>query len=213
MTRADAFVTSRTTPATLDYGRDDTGMPNRDLFRPEARLLRGAPLSGGIVLARPVSATVFALLGGACAAFVLGLLLFGSYTERTTVSGELHPEGSKLQARLHVPSSAIAFVDSGAPVLLRYDADPHRRFGRPVGIVASVEPVAAPLAPDAEGRTDRGRGFRVTVDLPSQTLHAAGRDLPLYPGMPLHAEILHEKRRFWDWVFNPVRTTRENAIP
>src|SRR5690606_5155350 len=50
----------------------------------------------------------------------------------------LLPAGSRLQARLMVPSSAVGFIGPGDRVLLRYRAFPYQRFGQHEGVVARV---------------------------------------------------------------------------
>ena len=46
--------------------------------------------------------------------------------------------------------------------------------------------------------------YRVDVKLDSQTVNAGDQKLPLRSGMMVNADILQEKRKVWEWVFEPV---------
>ena len=46
--------------------------------------------------------------------------------------------------------------------------------------------------------------YRVDVKLDSQTVNAGDQKLPLRPGMLVNADLLLEKRKLWEWIFEPV---------
>jgi len=48
--------------------------------------------------------------------------------------------------------------------------------------------------------------YRITVALTRQTAVAYGKAVPLQPGMQLEADVLIEKRRLIEWVFDPLFT-------
>jgi membrane fusion protein len=114
------------------------------------------------------------------------------------------PAGAALQAQLYAPSSAIGFVQPGQAVRLRYEAFPYQKFGQQLGHVLQVSrsPLAAselaaltvPVAP--------GGGepmFRITVALDALPEH-----IPLSAGMRMQADILLERRRLVEWLFEPL---------
>jgi len=110
------------------------------------------------------------------------------------------PESSKLVAQLMVPSSAVGFIRPGDQVQLRYQAFPHQKFGHYPGSVMQVSPSAIP---DPAG----GAGppvYRVLVSLESQSVLAYGERETLRPGMLVDADILGERRRIIEWVFEPL---------
>lgn len=109
----------------------------------------------------------------------------------------LLPDGSRLQARLLVPSHAIGFIEAGDEVLLRYQAFPYQKFGHARGTVVRVSksPVMGEDAPSM---------YRVTVALERQTILAYGKAEPLRPGMLLEADILGERRKLYEWLFEPL---------
>jgi membrane fusion protein len=59
------------------------------LFRPQALAAARSQTLGSVVLIRPVSFTVLTTLAVVLAAAIVTLLAFGSYTERSTVAGQL----------------------------------------------------------------------------------------------------------------------------
>jgi len=117
------------------------------------------------------------------------------------------PQGSLLQAQLLVPSSAIGFVHVGTKVVLHYQAFPYQKFGAHRGIVASVSRSA--LTPE-EITTLLGQQssqealYQVQVELPAQQIETYGRLEPLKPGMTLDADLLLDRRRVIEWIFEPL---------
>lgn len=114
------------------------------------------------------------------------------------------PEGAILQAYLYAPSRAIGFVRPGDKVLLRYHAYPYQKFGHAHGWVASISRTAMPAAelPAEVGMSEPL--YRITVTLTSQTVLAYGKAQALQAGMLVDADILHEKRKLYEWALEPL---------
>lgn len=118
----------------------------------------------------------------------------------------LVPEGAALQAHLFAPSSAVGFVRPGQPVRLRFEAFPYQKFGHHPGHVLQVSrtPLAASelaalsLPAVAAGGEPM---FRITVALDETP---APEGLPLSAGMRLQADVLLERRRLVEWLFEPL---------
>lgn len=112
------------------------------------------------------------------------------------------PQGSRLQAQLLVPSSAIGFVKRGNRVVLRYQAYPYQKFGQQYGEVVQVSRSALSHAAAATllGQNVAAPLYRVLVQLDSQTVDAYGTAEALKPGMALDADILLDRRSLWQWV-------------
>lgn len=121
----------------------------------------------------------------------------------------LVPQGAVLQAQLYAPSSAVGFVKPGQAVRLRLEAFPYQKYGALEGRVLQVSrtPLAAgelaaqPLSGAQAGRPGEAM-FRITVALDDP---AAGRwPQPLVAGMRLQADVLLERRRLIEWLFEPL---------
>jgi len=118
----------------------------------------------------------------------------------------LLPEGSPLQAHLFAPSRAVGFIRAGQEVLLRYPAFPYQKFGSHRASVLSVSQSA--VAPAELGFTppdgSREPLYRVKISLETQTVSAYGREEPLQAGMQVEADVLLDRRRLIEWVFEPL---------
>ncbi len=125
------------------------------------------------------------------------------------------PGQGELEAELLIPSRAIGFIEPGDRVLLRYQAYPYQRFGHHPGTVARISRSALEggggggSATAAADQTDAM--YRVTVSLSEQSVLAYGKAEPLKPGMLLDADILGEKRRLIEWIYEPLQTLRGNV--
>ncbi|MDP1900114.1 MAG: HlyD family efflux transporter periplasmic adaptor subunit [Rubrivivax sp.] len=163
----------------------DLAQANRDAVEQDAeqRLVVRAPQAGTVstVLAEP-----------------------GQSVSPSSALATLVPEGATLQAQLYAPSSAVGFVQPGQAVRLRFEAFPYQKYGPQPGHVTQVSrtPLAASelaaLALPAAGAGAEPM-FRITVALDTPT--AA---LPLAAGMRMQADVLLERRRLVEWLFEPL---------
>ena len=113
------------------------------------------------------------------------------------------PEGSSLEVWLYAPSRAIGFVRPGQQVRLNFDAFPSQRFGIGRGTVTAVSrvPVEASAIDSDLGITEPVFRIRVRLDrMPPR----ATQGQALRPGMTLSANLVLERRSFWEIIFNPA---------
>jgi membrane fusion protein len=116
----------------------------------------------------------------------------------------LLPAGAELQAELLVPSRAIGFIGTAQTVALRYQAFPYQRFGIYHGHVSQISktiinPGDATLPVQIQEPV-----YRVTVALDAQTVSAYQKEVKLQAGMALEADVLLDRRRLIEWVFDPM---------
>lgn len=121
----------------------------------------------------------------------------------------LLPADARLEAHLFAPSSAVGFVRAHQAVALRYQAFPYQKFGHQAGEVAEVS--RSPLQASemaALSLPAAGAGaeplYRITVALGKQSVAAYGQAQALVPGMQLEADVLLDRRRLIEWLFEPV---------
>jgi membrane fusion protein len=119
------------------------------------------------------------------------------------------PKGGGLHAQLLVPTRAIGFVQPGQEVVLRYDAFPFQRFGQYRGTVERVSRTVWSPGEKVGSMVVKEPVYRVDVKLDSQVVAAADQKLPLRSGMAVNADILQEKRKVWEWVFEPVLSLKQ----
>lgn len=125
----------------------------------------------------------------------------------------LVPSGSELLAHLYVPSRAVGFIEPGRSVLVRYQAFPYQKFGQHSASVQTVSKAALSAQELASlGLTAGGDSlYRVIVKLDMQHVMAYGNPQPLQAGMQLEADILLDRRRLIEWVFEPVFSLTRRA--
>ena len=118
------------------------------------------------------------------------------------------PSGSSLRAQLLVPSRAIGFIEPGSRVVLRYQAFPYQKFGQQYGRVTDISrsalsppDIAALMGQQAQQQEPL---YRIQVKLDSQQISVYGKPESVKPGMALEADILMERRRLIEWVFEPL---------
>jgi membrane fusion protein len=119
----------------------------------------------------------------------------------------LVPADSALQAHLYAPSSAVGFLRAEQSVLLRYHAFAYQKFGHQRGRIeqVSLAPLqAAELAALPWAGAAHEPMYRITVTLERQQIPAYGALQPLAPGMQLDADVPIERRKLYEWLFEPV---------
>ncbi|MCC7248492.1 MAG: HlyD family efflux transporter periplasmic adaptor subunit [Lysobacter sp.] len=173
---------------------------NRDRAELEQEFVQ-ANAAGGIALVAPVN-------GG-----VAGQMLkVGEPVREGQAVMSVIPGDGRLEAQLLVPSRAIGFIREGDPVLLRYQAYPHQKFGHYRGRVSLVSRSVMDRAVAAElaGDNNNEPYYRVSVEIERQAIEAMGKQQRLRPGMLLEADILGERRQLWEWVFEPIQSLAGN---
>jgi membrane fusion protein len=133
----------------------------------------------------------------------------GQSVSDSVALASLLPAGAKLQAHLFAPSSAVGFVRPDQAVLLRYQAFPYQKFGLQAGQVTQVSrsPLQASELAGVSLPKSAGEGeplYRITVTLDRQAVAAYGHDQALAPGMQLEADVLLDRRRLIEWLFEPL---------
>lgn len=136
----------------------------------------------------------------------------GQSVDVTRPLAHIVPNDATLIARLYAPSSAAGFVKPGQQVLLRYDAFPYQKFGQQAGTVLSISNAAASTA-ELNALALRPEWaneplFIVAVSLENQSIASADRRLPLHVGMRVEADLLHESRRLFEWILEPLYAAR-----
>lgn len=135
----------------------------------------------------------------------------GQQVEPSKLLLSIVPEQTELVANLYIPSKAVGFIKPKDKVVLRYQAYPYQKFGHATGEIISV-------ARTALGKQElSGLGiiftnptllnepaYLVKVKLEKQTIKAYGENKPLQIGMILEADILHERKKMYEWVLDPL---------
>jgi membrane fusion protein len=122
------------------------------------------------------------------------------------------PSAHTLVAALFAPTRTAGFIQPGQEVWLRLAAYPYQKFGLARGRVLKVSgtPIAPQDLPHGQGTALMASTqsneplYRIHVELASQHIMAFGEPRPLRPGMTLEADVIHDLRGIWEWVFEPL---------
>jgi membrane fusion protein len=97
-------------------------------------------------------------------------------------------------------------------VRLRFEAFPYQKFGHQNGHVLQVsrtplapsELAGLPLAGALTADNSAEPMFRITVAMDEPKLRAFGGEQTLVAGMRMQADVLLERRRLIEWLFEPL---------
>jgi membrane fusion protein len=134
----------------------------------------------------------------------------GQSVSPASALANLVPEGALLQAQLYAPSRSVGFVHAGQAVRLRLEAFPYQKYGQLQGRVLQVSRTPVPggelgaqaLAGHVAGGGHGEGMFRITVGLDPADLSRWPQ--PLVAGLRLQADVLLERRRLIEWLFEPL---------
>ncbi len=123
-----------------------------------------------------------------------------------------HKSDPPLIAALFAPTRTAGFIQPGQEVWLRLAAYPYQKFGLAKGHVLKVSgtPIAPQDLPHGQGNALMASTqsneplYRIQVALASQQVLAFGQAHVLRPGMTLEADVVHDVRGIWEWIFEPL---------
>ena len=136
----------------------------------------------------------------------------GQSVSPASALASLIPAGAQLQAQLFAPSGAVGFLKMNQEVRLRFEAFPYQKYGHQTGHVVQISrtPLAAaelaglPLSAAAAEPGVSQPLFRITVAMDHPFLRANGEHQALVAGMRMQADVLLERRRLIEWLFEPL---------
>jgi membrane fusion protein len=135
-----------------------------------------------------------------CAGVVLRLSVqrAGAVVKEGEPLGDLACRGSRLQAELTVPPSAVGQIKPEQPVKLLYDTFPHQRHGVRRATVRWVSPASV------------GDNFRAFADIEDEAITVKGERRPLTAGMGGRADVVVGRRSLIAYAFEPLRQLKES---
>lgn len=148
-------------------------------------------LNSKIVYRSPISGTV-----------VLNVITPGGSIIPGQELATVIPQGKPVEAVLHVPSRAVAWIRKNQKVFLQVEAFPFQRFGYLVGHVRSIDP--APVVTSATTKPQDGALYRVFVHVDSSAFRLPRNSAGLMPGMSVLARIEVDRRPIYRWIIDPL---------
>lgn len=135
----------------------------------------------------------------------------GQFVDSSRSLASILPDDSQLIAKMYAPSHAVGFIKTGDKVLLRYGAYPYQKFGHARAEVISVAKTATAgqelSTIGTVAATEQLANepiYIIKTHLDKQTIKAYGKELPLAVGMTLEGDIMHETRKLYEWVLEPL---------
>ena len=115
------------------------------------------------------------------------------------------PEGTPMEVEAWMENKDVGFVRPNMPVEIKVDTFNFQKFGTIKGKVREV-------SPDAIEDKERGPLYRVMVSMEEEKLHMDNKELQVYPGMTVSAEIKTRKKRIIDFFLEPFQTYKNEAL-
>ena len=119
---------------------------------------------------------------------------------------EVVPMGDKLLVETRVKPSDIAFIKVGDKALVKVTAYDFSTYG---GLDGKVVQVSADSIYD---EVEREAYFIVIVETDKAYLAAAGRRLPITPGMMTDTQIITGRKSVLSYLLKPVLKARSDAL-
>lgn len=129
----------------------------------------------------------------------------GAVVQEAQALMQVVPEGTPMEIEAWMENKDVGFVYPGMPVEVKVDAFNFQKFGTLKGKVREI-------SPDAIEDKERGQLYRVMVSMEEEKLHMDNKDLQVYPGMAVSAEIKTRKKRIIDFFLEPFQTYKSEAL-
>ena len=118
---------------------------------------------------------------------------------------EVVPEDVPLQVEAWVQNKDIGFIQNGQPAEIKVETFSFQKFGTLQGRIADI-------SPDAVEDKDKGRLYKVLVDIDKNTYQMDGKEAALTSGMTATAEIKVRQKRIIEFFMDPFRQYQSEAL-
>lgn len=115
------------------------------------------------------------------------------------------PEGTPMEIEAWMENKDVGFVHPQQDVEVKVEAFNFQKFGVLRGKVREI-------SADSIEDKQRGQIYRVMVSLDTEKLYMDKKELPIYPGMNVSAEIKTRKKRIIDFFLEPFQTYKSEAL-
>lgn len=115
------------------------------------------------------------------------------------------PEGTPMEIEAWMENKDVGFVHLQQEVEVKVEAFNFQKFGVLQGKVREI-------SADSIEDKQRGQIYRVMISLDTEKLYMDKKELPIYPGMNVSAEIKTRKKRIIDFFLEPFHTYKSEAL-
>lgn len=135
----------------------------------------------------------------------LGVHTVGGVVTPAQALMEVVPESAKLEVEAWVQNRDIGFVQVGQAAEVKIEAFSFQKYGTLHGSVESI-------SPDAMDDKDKGRRYRVVIELDKPQFQLRDRTAEITSGMTASAEIKIRQKRIIEFFLDPFRQYRSEAL-
>ena len=118
---------------------------------------------------------------------------------------EVVPEDARMEVEAWVQNRDIGFVQEGQEAEVKVEAFSFQKFGTISGHVMQI-------SPDAMEDKDKGRRYRVTIELDRPEFQLVDRVADISSGMTASAEIKIRQKRIIEFFLDPFRRYKSEAL-
>lgn len=136
----------------------------------------------------------------------------GQFTNSTKPLLKILPDNAGLIAEIFVPVNQAGFINADNKILIRYDAYPYEHFGT---YDATIHDISQSILTDDEEEKPITIGvpyYKVTATLAKESVTLYGNDKKIQNGMTFSAVIVGSKRKIWQWILDPLYSSRGGLL-
>lgn len=111
---------------------------------------------------------------------------------------EIVPDNARLEAETWVSNKDIGFIQIGQPAELKIETFNFQKYGTIPAVVIAINP-------NAVDDSERGRVFRVLLQLNKENVEVNGREVRLGSGMTVSAEIKTREKKIYEYFLEPFK--------
>lgn len=115
------------------------------------------------------------------------------------------PEGTTLEVEAWAANKDIGFLKTGQAAEVKIETFNFQRYG-------TIDATVVEISADATEDKEKGRVYRVVLELQRQDVEVAGKNVPLSPGMSATAEVKIRQKRIIEFFLDPFRKYKSEAL-
>ena len=115
------------------------------------------------------------------------------------------PEGTRLEVEAWAANKDIGFLKTGQQAEVKIETFNFQRYGT---IDATINEISADATEDKE----KGRVYRVVLQMDRQDMQVAGGNVALSPGMSATVEVKIRKKKIIEFFLDPFRKYKSEAL-
>lgn len=115
------------------------------------------------------------------------------------------PEEVNLAVESWVANKDIGFVHEGQQAEVKIETFSFQKYG-------TVDAIVTEVSPDAIEDKEKGRVYRVMLNLDKNQMHVGGKQVFFGPGMTVSAEIKIRQKRIIEFFLDPFRKYQSEAL-